>query len=343
MLRVCEPGRTPLFVVAVGRLEIGRGGTGLLLADPEISRRHLMVEPVGGAVVVTDLGSTNGTTVDGVRLTVPRVLGPGHVLRFGRCTLELSSLPIARAGGGRTSAPGRLDSSGGLTGGPAAVIRSARGSCSASRVARRHDLRARTVARGVDMEFRVLGSIEACEEGRALALGGPASVVCWRCCWPMPAASCPSIVWSRRSGRATRRPEAALRTTRTYVSRLRRVIGDGHVVTREPGYLIDVAGADVDMVTFEELLTAARGMSGDARSGTGYDEALRVWRGPGVRGVRRRVVGAAGGVAVGGAAAGGDRGAHRRAVGPRPPRRSGTGPGAADGCATRIGSVARRS
>jgi hypothetical protein len=101
VLRVCEPGRTPLFVVVIGRLEIGRGGSGLLLADAEISRRHLMVESVGGAVVVSDLGSTNGTTVGGVRLTVPRVLGPGDVLRFGHCTLELSSLPLARFGGGR--------------------------------------------------------------------------------------------------------------------------------------------------------------------------------------------------------------------------------------------------
>jgi pSer/pThr/pTyr-binding forkhead associated (FHA) protein len=81
-----------LLVVAIGRLEIGRSGAGLLLADPEISRRHLMVESVGDAIVVSDLGSTNGTTVDGVRITVPRVLGPGHVLRFGHCTLELWSV-----------------------------------------------------------------------------------------------------------------------------------------------------------------------------------------------------------------------------------------------------------
>jgi pSer/pThr/pTyr-binding forkhead associated (FHA) protein len=97
VVRVDEPGRTPLFVVVIGRMEIGRGVSGLLLADPEISRRHLTVESVGGTVVVSDLGSTNGTTVDGVRLTVPRVLGPGHVLRFGRCTLELSSVPVTGA------------------------------------------------------------------------------------------------------------------------------------------------------------------------------------------------------------------------------------------------------
>jgi nitrite reductase (NADH) large subunit len=110
VLRVCEPGRTPLFVVVIGRFEIGRGGSGLLLADPEISRRHLIVESVGGAVVVSDLGSTNGTTVDGVRLTVPRVLGAGDVLRFGHCTLELSSLPVAGAGSGRIlgAGPSRL-------------------------------------------------------------------------------------------------------------------------------------------------------------------------------------------------------------------------------------------
>jgi DNA-binding SARP family transcriptional activator/WD40 repeat protein len=127
------------------------------------------------------------------------------------------------------------------------------------------------------MEFRVLGSIEAYEEGRALALGGPRQ----RCLLAVLLADAGRVVSLDRLVEAVwasdAPPEAALRTTRTYVSRLRRVIGD-RVLTREPGYLIDVAGADVDMVRFEELLTAARAMSGDAAV-AGYDEALQVWRG----------------------------------------------------------------
>jgi pSer/pThr/pTyr-binding forkhead associated (FHA) protein len=90
---VCEPGRTALLIVAAGRLEIGRGGSGLLLADPQISRRHLVVESGGDGVVVRDAGSTNGTTVDGVRVRLPVLLASGQVLRFGRCTLELVAWP----------------------------------------------------------------------------------------------------------------------------------------------------------------------------------------------------------------------------------------------------------
>ncbi len=128
------------------------------------------------------------------------------------------------------------------------------------------------------MEFRVLGSIEACEGDRTLALGGPRQ----RCLLAVLLADAGRIVSLDRLVEAVwgsePPPEAAWRTTRTYVSRLRRVLGDGHVVTREPGYLIDVADADVDMVRFEVLVTAARAAhAGEAL--TRYDEALRVWRG----------------------------------------------------------------
>ena len=77
-------------------------------------------------------------------------------------------------------------------------------------------------------------------------------------------------------------------------------------------------------------MAAARAADGDAALAR-YDEALAGVARSGVRGVRRRVVGPARGVAVGGAAAGGGRGAHRCAARPRPPRRGGAGPRAADG------------
>jgi pSer/pThr/pTyr-binding forkhead associated (FHA) protein len=40
---------------------------------------------------VEDLGSTNGTYVDGVRITGPRPVPPGMPIRVGKTTLELQA------------------------------------------------------------------------------------------------------------------------------------------------------------------------------------------------------------------------------------------------------------
>ena len=47
---------------------IGREGCDITLADPDVSRRHARVTPRGDTVVVEDLGSTNGTFVNGERI-----------------------------------------------------------------------------------------------------------------------------------------------------------------------------------------------------------------------------------------------------------------------------------
>ena len=52
----------------------------LLLNDDQVSRRHAQVEQQGDALVLTDLDSTNGTFVGGVRLQAPRTLQPGDVI-----------------------------------------------------------------------------------------------------------------------------------------------------------------------------------------------------------------------------------------------------------------------
>ena len=69
-----------------GELEIGRGAEagGSLGGDPELSRRHARLSRrPDGQLEVEDLGSTNGTAVNGTRITTPVVLGPGDVLQAG--------------------------------------------------------------------------------------------------------------------------------------------------------------------------------------------------------------------------------------------------------------------
>lgn len=74
---------------------IGRQDGDLVLVDPELSRRHAVLRRSGESVVVEDLGSTNGTFVNGERIQSPRTVGPGDELRIGRTMLEIESDPRA--------------------------------------------------------------------------------------------------------------------------------------------------------------------------------------------------------------------------------------------------------
>jgi predicted component of type VI protein secretion system len=63
---------------------LGRDVTNdIALGDPEVSRQHARLTRTPGGVVVEDLGSTNGTFVNGERLVAPRVLSMGDLLGFG--------------------------------------------------------------------------------------------------------------------------------------------------------------------------------------------------------------------------------------------------------------------
>ncbi len=57
--------------------------------DTEVSRRHARITAQSGAVVVEDLGSTNGTYVNDQPISSPRALNPGDKVRVGLTVLEL--------------------------------------------------------------------------------------------------------------------------------------------------------------------------------------------------------------------------------------------------------------
>jgi len=63
--------------------QIGRSSEALPLTDPTISRRHAELTPDEGKWVLRDLESSNGTFVNGVRLSAPRTLQPGDQIRTG--------------------------------------------------------------------------------------------------------------------------------------------------------------------------------------------------------------------------------------------------------------------
>lgn len=69
--------------------------TDIVLNDNQISRRHAQFELINGALVVTDLGSANGTRVNGELLpgNTPRQLRPGDQIQLGDTVLAVSGVP----------------------------------------------------------------------------------------------------------------------------------------------------------------------------------------------------------------------------------------------------------
>ncbi len=67
----------------------------LRLEDPAVSRRHLALDIQGSNVRLRDLGSTNGTRVNGVRVVEALLVG-GEVIELGgtRLRLELGDAPV---------------------------------------------------------------------------------------------------------------------------------------------------------------------------------------------------------------------------------------------------------
>jgi DNA-binding NtrC family response regulator len=67
-----------------GEIEVGRGMVrGVLLEDERLSRKHATVAQRAGLWVVNDLGSTNGTFVDGARVSGQVETTSGRILRLG--------------------------------------------------------------------------------------------------------------------------------------------------------------------------------------------------------------------------------------------------------------------
>jgi hypothetical protein len=81
------------YELASSPLTIGRGGQNDVAIDNDefASARHVRVEPRRDGVWVHDLGSTNGTYVNGVRIDRPRKLVQGDLVRVGETELRFEA------------------------------------------------------------------------------------------------------------------------------------------------------------------------------------------------------------------------------------------------------------
>ncbi|MCZ4612284.1 FHA domain-containing protein, partial [Streptomyces sp. Lzd4kr] len=90
---VAGPDAGGVHLLHGGEIRIGRSADAdVPLDDPDVSRLHCAVTvATDGRVSVADLGSTNGTTLDGARLTTRQVrFAPGALLRIGESALRLT-------------------------------------------------------------------------------------------------------------------------------------------------------------------------------------------------------------------------------------------------------------
>ena len=133
-----------------------------------------------------------------------------------------------------------------------------------------------------EMEFRVLGSLEVVDHDGPVALGAPKqrallAVLLLHRGEPVSSDRLIDEIWGEQP------PASATKLVQGYVSNLRKVLGDGRLVTQGRGYMLRVEPGQTDVDRFEAL--AARGRraleDGDAlTAAVVLREALAVWRGP---------------------------------------------------------------
>lgn len=87
-----HPGK--VYELTQGELTLGRDVSNhLVINDPEVSRRHARLYSQLGSYIIEDLGSTNGTFVNGQRLLGPYTLRHGDVIGLGETvSLEYQAL-----------------------------------------------------------------------------------------------------------------------------------------------------------------------------------------------------------------------------------------------------------
>ncbi len=135
-------------------------------------------------------------------------------------------------------------------------------------------------ARGTHVELRVLGPVDARDAGANLPLGGPRprAVLAALALADGPVSPTRLIeeVWREQA------PPTATGTLQSYLSRLRRVLGQQRLVRGPSGYEVRLDAEELDLHRFHRSLTEARaardaGLRDDAV--TAYDDALACWRG----------------------------------------------------------------
>jgi DNA-binding SARP family transcriptional activator len=134
-------------------------------------------------------------------------------------------------------------------------------------------------------EFRLLGPLEVLVDGKPLRIAAA-----------KPRALLALLLLNRNRVVPTERlvdelwgeevPARATKALQVYVSQLRKALGPERLVTRPPGYELQIGEGELDVDRFESLAAAAREQLAAGNAGAaaaGLREALALWRGPVLR------------------------------------------------------------
>ena len=127
------------------------------------------------------------------------------------------------------------------------------------------------------MRYGILGSLELSEDGRAIEVAGAKQ----RALLAMLLLNANRVVSSDRLIDALweeQAPDTAAKALQVHVSQLRKLLGK-RLVTRSPGYVLQLEEGELDLHRFEALVRHARGAS-PVEASAALREALALWRGP---------------------------------------------------------------
>src|SRR3954454_15253079 len=133
------------------------------------------------------------------------------------------------------------------------------------------------------MEFRILGPVEVRTEHGIVSLGGRKpravlAVLLLHANEPVSAERLAAALWGERAS------VGAVKAVQVNVSRLRKALGDGGIVTTsDAGYCVRVAPGELDAECFERLVEEGRralAAGRPERAGAVLREAAALWRGP---------------------------------------------------------------
>src|SRR5215217_5237775 len=127
------------------------------------------------------------------------------------------------------------------------------------------------------MEFRLLGPLEIVERDRSLALGAGKqkallAILLLNANEVVSTDRLQDELWGESP------PATAAKSIQLYVSRLRKELGEGRLVTRPPGYVLKVEPHELDAARFRRLVGEARNIEPE-RAARKLREALGLWRG----------------------------------------------------------------
>ena len=130
------------------------------------------------------------------------------------------------------------------------------------------------------IEYRILGSLEVCADGRLIEVRGARLrsllvILLLRANQSVPRDVLLHELWGEQP------PESGRTALQVLVSKLRKALGDAGALltTRPPGYLIRVEREQLDLYRFEGLVSGADGADPAVAAGR-LREALALWRGP---------------------------------------------------------------